>query len=68
VQGPLDVVADSGAGVLDEDLAAATMRAIGIDPALCRARALEFSWDQSVQEFLTNLVPLRAPRLEGETA
>ena len=68
VQGPVDVVGDSGAGVLDEDLAAAVRGAIGIDPARCRARALEHSWDQSVQEFLNNLVPFTAPGLEGETA
>ncbi len=68
VQGPVDIVADSGAGVLDDDLARATRRAIGIDPARCRARALEHSWDRSVREFLNNLVPIRAPRLQGETA
>jgi len=68
VQGPLDVVADSGAGVLDEDLAAAVTAAIGIDPAICRARAREHSWDQSVHEFVNNLIPFPAPGLQGETA
>ncbi len=68
VQGPLDVVGDSGVGVLDEDLAAAVRGAIGIDPARCRARALEHSWDQSVREFLNNLAPIPAPGLHGETA
>ena len=32
-------------------------RAIGIDPELCRARALAHSWDESVNQFLQNLVP-----------
>ncbi|HEX7037336.1 MAG TPA: glycosyltransferase family 1 protein [Pseudomonadales bacterium] len=68
VQGPIDVVGDSGAGVLNEDLAAAVRAAIGIDPAICRARALEFSWDQSAREFIDNLVPFPAPGLQGETA
>jgi glycosyltransferase involved in cell wall biosynthesis len=68
VQGPLDVVGDSGAGVLDEDLTAAVREAIGIDRGRCRARAMEFSWDQSVREFLDNLVPFPAPGLQGETA
>lgn len=68
VQGPLDVVADSGAGVLDENLARAIEQAIGIDPEHCRARALEHSWDQSVQEFLNNLAPFPAPGLQGEIA
>jgi glycosyltransferase involved in cell wall biosynthesis len=68
VQGPLDVVGDTGVGVLDENLARAVMAAIGIDPALCRARAREHSWDQSVREFFDNLVPFPAPGLQGEKA
>jgi len=68
VQGPLDVVGNTGAGVLSEDLTAAVQAAIGIDPGRCRARALEFSWDQSVEEFLNNLVPLPAEVKQGETA
>jgi glycosyltransferase involved in cell wall biosynthesis len=72
VQGPVDVVGDSGVGVLDADLAAAVRGAIGIDPARCRDRALAFSWDESVREFLGNLVPIDAPpgwarQLRGET-
>lgn len=57
VMGPVDVVADSGAGQLDDDLAAAIKRAIGIDPDLCRARALAHSWDESATQFINNLVP-----------
>lgn len=59
VQGPKDVIADSGAGVLNEDLGAAIMSAIGIDPALCRARALEFNWAKSAHQFESNLVSTR---------
>jgi len=62
VQGPLDVVGDSGTGHLSEDLAAAIEVAIGIDPVRCRARALEHSWDQSVREFEANLAPIRLAR------
>jgi glycosyltransferase involved in cell wall biosynthesis len=68
VQGPLDVVGDSGAGVLDEDLGAAVSRAIGIDPAICTARAREHSWDKSVHEFANNLVPFAAADLQSKTA
>jgi glycosyltransferase involved in cell wall biosynthesis len=60
VQGPLDVVGGSGAGVLHHDLAVAIDRAIGIDPGICRARALQYSWDGSVRLFLDNLAPLPA--------
>ena len=65
VQGPKDVVADSGAGVLDEDLAVAIKGAIGIDPAVCRARALEHTWENSARQFEANLVSTRRP---GERA
>ena len=61
VQGPKDVVADSGAGVLDEDLGRAIMGAIGIDPDICRARALEHTWEASARQFAANLVPVRDP-------
>jgi glycosyltransferase involved in cell wall biosynthesis len=59
VQGPKDVVADSGAGVLNEDLRQAIMDAVGIDPEVCRARALEHTWEASALEFAANLVPVR---------
>ena len=65
VQGPKDVVEDSGAGVLDEDLAVAIRAAIGIDPEICRARALEHTWENSARQFETNLVSARTP---GEKA
>lgn len=59
VQGPQDVIADSGAGVLSEDLAEAIRGAIGIDPELCRARALAHSWETSAAQFEANLVSTR---------
>ena len=72
VQGPLDVIGDSAAGALDEDLAVAIERALHIAPETCRARALEHSWDQSVVEFHANLIRIPTPsyhfRAEGETA
>ncbi|MFV2090808.1 MAG: glycosyltransferase family 4 protein, partial [Pseudomonadales bacterium] len=61
IQGPLDVVADSGAGVLSENLRSAIEQAVGIDPAVCRARALEFSWETSAEQFEANLVSARRP-------
>ena len=59
VQGPKDVVADSGAGVLNEDLGQAITDAIGIDPEICRARALEHTWEKSAAQFEANLVSAR---------
>jgi glycosyltransferase involved in cell wall biosynthesis len=55
--GPLDVIGDSGAGVLDWDLRAAALQALTIPSEICRAHALRFSWRASVQQFLGNLVP-----------
>ena len=63
VQGPKDVIGDSGAGVLDEDLGAAIEAALGIDPALCRAHALRHGWESSAKQFLGNLAPIGATAL-----
>jgi glycosyltransferase involved in cell wall biosynthesis len=57
VAGPLDVLGDSPAGVLDEDLAKAARQALSIEPGLCRAHALDFSWEMSARQFLANLDP-----------
>ena len=55
VPGPLDLIGTSGAGVLDRDLRKAALAALGIDPAICRARAGEFTWRNSARQFLDNL-------------
>ena len=57
VPGPLDVIGVSPAGVLDEDLAVAAKKALGIPPDICRAHALSFSWQACTQQFLDNLSP-----------
>lgn len=58
VPGPLDVIADSGCGVLDEDLGRAIVAARRISGTRCRGHALRFSWPQSASQFASNLVPL----------
>ena len=55
VQGPLDVLAGSPAGVMDEDLGAACRRAIAIPSDLCRAHALRFTWDEAARQFIGHL-------------
>lgn len=55
VPGPLDVIDQSGAGVLDDDLGVAVRRALTIPAEVCRRQALAFSWDASVRQFLDNL-------------
>jgi glycosyltransferase involved in cell wall biosynthesis len=69
VPGPLDVIGDSGCGVLDQDLARACAGALEIPRARCRAYALQFSWRRCAEQFLHNLHPagLRsAPRTAAE--
>lgn len=52
VQGPLDVVGDSGVAVLDEDLRKAALGALRIDRASCCVYAARFSWGIATQQFL----------------
>jgi glycosyltransferase involved in cell wall biosynthesis len=59
VPGPLDVVGDSGAGVLDEDLRRAALAALEIPRERCRAHALRYTWRASADQFVENLCPFR---------
>jgi glycosyltransferase involved in cell wall biosynthesis len=58
VPGPLDVIGESGAGILDEDLDRAARAALAIPAEHCRAHALRFSWAESARQFLDNLMPI----------
>ncbi|WP_417690654.1 glycosyltransferase family 4 protein [Roseibium sp.] len=66
VMGPLDVVGETGAGVLSEDLREACVAALDIPRDHCRQVALNYTWSASAQQFLENarrahdLVPPRA--------
>ncbi len=62
VTGPIDVVEDGITGALDQDLERAAHRALTIDPAACRRRALRSSWEVSAREFEANLVPTNTQR------
>ena len=56
VNGPIDVIGDSGAGVLDHDLKKAVEGALNISPEFCREYASSFSWQNCARQFLDNLV------------
>lgn len=60
VPGPLDVIGNSGAGVLDEDLRRACLAALDIDRSRALAHAQAFSWAGAAAQFLGNLTPSRA--------
>lgn len=60
VAGPRDVIGDSEAGVLDEDLGAACRRALRVPRAKARAFALTYTWAESARQFLDNILRARA--------
>jgi len=61
VPGPRDVINGCPVGALDEDLAEAARRALGISPEACRAFALRRTWRASALQFLANLARVDAP-------
>jgi glycosyltransferase involved in cell wall biosynthesis len=73
VPGPLDVIGDSGCGVLGHDLAHAAAQALDIPRARCREHAMAFTWRRCTEQFLRNLhpagpvpAPVDAPRAAAE--
>jgi glycosyltransferase involved in cell wall biosynthesis len=66
VTGPIDVVEDGVTGALEENLARAAHRALRLDPAACRARALRSSWESCTREFANNLTGLRTGKPLGQ--
>jgi glycosyltransferase involved in cell wall biosynthesis len=58
VMGPLDVVADSPGGVLDEDLRSACLAALQCPRDLARAHAERFSWPACAASFRRQLALL----------
>lgn len=58
VTGPIDVLKNSGVGVLKDDLRQAALEAVNISPDACRRHALSFSWDVVASQFLDFLAPI----------
>jgi glycosyltransferase involved in cell wall biosynthesis len=59
--GPIDIIPDSGAGAVDEDLRAACLACLELDRKAVRAYAERFSWRASAEEFVRNLQPYPEP-------
>jgi glycosyltransferase involved in cell wall biosynthesis len=62
VPGPIDVVG-AQAGVLDEDLRAACLKALTIPPEGAREYSLRFTWRESARQFLDNIEIARGKRI-----
>jgi len=60
VTGPREVLAGSGAGVLDSDLRTAALAARDIPAARCRAHAARFAWSAATHAFVAGLEPIAA--------
>lgn len=57
VTGPIDVVTQGVTGDLNEDLRAAALAALKLDPNQCRAYALANTWETATRQFLSHLAP-----------
>jgi glycosyltransferase involved in cell wall biosynthesis len=61
VTGPMDIITSPALGALDPDLGKAVDRALATaDPAACAAEGASYTWANCTQQFLSNLVPVRA--------
>jgi 1,2-diacylglycerol 3-alpha-glucosyltransferase/glucuronosyltransferase len=54
--GPLDVITDQRAGLLNTDLRAAALAALDLDSGAARAHALRYSWENSARQFIENVL------------
>ena len=59
VPGPIDVVS-AGAGVLDEDLRAACLKALTLSRDEAREHSMQFTWRESARQFLDNIEASRS--------
>ena len=72
VHGPIDVVGDSGAGVLSDNLRMAALCALDIPREVPRQHASGFSWSNCASQFLSHLAPIKKrkglQKVQGRTA
>jgi len=63
VRGPIDVVTEPSAGILNEDLRSAALAALKLNREAVRRYAQRYPWEASCRQFLDCLVPVRQPRV-----
>ena len=61
VSGPIDIIPDSGAGVVDDDLHKACLAALDLPRKAARAHALKYSWEAVSDVFFNYLTPEYEP-------
>jgi glycosyltransferase involved in cell wall biosynthesis len=59
--GPRDIIPDSGAGFVSDDLRQACLDCLALDRVRCRQYAEGFSWRACAEEFVKNLTPQPKP-------
>lgn len=59
VMGPIDVIGETGAGVLSENLQEAAESALDIPRDHCRKIAMNYTWAASARQFLDNCIEAR---------
>ncbi|RCS59503.1 glycosyltransferase family 4 protein [Parvibium lacunae] len=72
VTGPIDVIGQSGAGALHDDLRTACLEALTIQRSQARKQAEKYSWQACTEQFVSYLKPIKlsanSPRSETATA
>lgn len=68
VTGPIDVLGESAAGVMHEDLREACLAALRIDRKTARIHAERFSWRAATEQFVGHLQVSKQPDLVTATA
>ncbi len=58
VMGPKDIITPGKDGYLGKDLKNDALKCLELSPADCRATALRYSWEHSVDAFLRTLAPI----------
>ena len=61
VNGPIDIIPGSGAGVVDEDLRRACLACLDLERESARQHASKYSWDASAKHFFSLLTPEYEP-------
>lgn len=62
VSGPVDIIPGSKAGIVDEDLKTACLKAVKLDPADAIQHAKTYSWEAVTDVFFDLLTPQYRPR------